>query len=159
MDILTPAGAKPPRVLYYGVMFRTRDLLIVMTSLILTFLVVVIALMLSPEEDTGVRTQPREVILGEPKESYEVVPYEDKNSLRDERDAFIEKVKRSYVPPPLNDTEPIPQPEDVVVVEPDTPPPITVPTPPVPLPPTPISVEIPRPTDTATVTPYGNTGF
>ncbi len=145
--------------MYYGVMFRTRDLLILITSIILTMLIAVIAVMLAPEPERTPSSAPKEVILGEPKEKYEVVPYEDKSSLRDERDAFIEKVRRTYVPQSVEDAKPIPKPEDVIISESEEPPVIITPPPETVTQPVNIVPPAPVPTETASSTEYGNTGL
>ncbi len=104
---------------------RTRDLLIVVVSLFLTFLVWVIHVLLTPiPEDTQFTPGAQTVVLSTPKESYEVVPYEE-NSLRDERDAFIEKVRQTYIAP----IQLPPEPEDDPFVSTfETPPPVVSPT-------------------------------
>ena len=134
-------------------MFRTRDLALLVVSIMLTMVVMIVAVLLTQEPEQGSSAILREVRLSTPKDSYAVVPYEKENSLHNERDAFIEKVKRTYVPRPLDNTEPIPQPADGVTPKLHTPP-IATTTPPEIFPPIPVP-----PTDTATVTPYGNTNF
>lgn len=134
---------------------RTRDLLIVVASLFLTFLVWVIHVLVSPVPETSKSTQGTQaVLLTTPKDSYEVVPYEE-NSLRDERDAFIDKVRQTYVAPIQlpPETE-----EDPFVSEFETPPAVMNP---VPTTTTPYIVPVIVPvatTSVATTTPpYGNT--
>lgn len=136
---------------------RTRDLLVVVVSLFLTFLVWVIYILLSPVSETVESTPDTSaVLLATPKDSYEVVPYEE-NSLREGRDAFIEKVRRTYVAPErLSSEENLPP----FVSEFETPPAVESPTPTVSST-TSIVVPVVVPiatTSAATMTPlYGNT--
>lgn len=156
MEVLTPTEAKPLWVLYYsGYMPRTRDLLIVVVSILLTFLVWVMHVLLSPlPEAEAPTTGTQTILLSTPKDSYEVVPYEE-NTLRDERDAFIEKVRQTYVAPIQIPEEPL---EDPFVSEFETPPAVVNP---VPTTTTPYIVPGMVPvatTSVATATPpYGNT--
>ncbi len=134
---------------------RTRDLFIVVVSIFLTFLVWMVYVFVSPVPAAHESAQGTEtVLLSTPKDSYEVVPYE-KNTLRDERDAFIEKVRQTYVAPIQL---PSPPEEEPFVSEFETPPAIVNP---VPATTTPYIVPVVVPvatTSVATTTPlYGNT--
>jgi hypothetical protein len=115
-------------------MFRTRDLVVIVVSILLTMVVWVIVVILSPEPESTSVTSPTPVVLSTPKDSYEVVPYEEGNTLREGREAFIEKVKRTYIPPPLSteddvSTPSIPEPVTPAVSEPIPEPSIVVPPP------------------------------
>ena len=138
---------------------RTRDLLVVVVSLLLTFLLWMIYIYISPVSE-AVESVPstQTVLLSTPKDSYEVVPYE-KDSLRDGRDAFIEKVRQTYIAPiqlpPAAESVPF-------ISEFETPPAVVSPTPTVSTT-TPIVVPVVVPIATTTVVsttpPYGNTGI
>lgn len=114
---------------------------------------------MSPVSDTAETTSGTPTIfLSTPKDSYEVVPYEE-NSLRDERDAFIEKVRQTYTAPiqlpPAAESAPF-------ISEFETPPAVVSPTPTVSTT-TPIVVPVVVPIATttfvSTTPPYGNTGI
>lgn len=83
-------------------MARTRDLLILVGAVVLVL--IISALFLTgqhPAEDTVVQTAPPDVVLTEPRDSYDVAPHEEE-SLRDGREAFIQKVRETYVPPKID---------------------------------------------------------
>ncbi len=134
-------------------MFRTRDLLIIVISIIFTMIVALVAVVLSPEPERKVTTSQEEVKLTTPKDSYSIAPYEEENTLRDEREAFIEKVKQTYIPPTVtlpdkaDSTQSAP---DSLPLDTEEPAPVQVPEPVTPVVPVPTSVN-------ATETPYGNT--
>ncbi len=134
---------------------RTRDLLIVVVSIFLTFLVWVVHVLLVPVPETTETTSGTQtVLLSTPKDSYEVVPYEE-NSLRDERDAFIEKVRQTYVAPIQLPSEPE---EDPFVSEFETPPAIVNPVPATTTPYiVPVAVPVATTSVATTTVPYGNT--
>ncbi len=141
-------------------MIRTRDLLIIVVSIILTMIVALGAVVLSPEPQRAVTTSQEEVKFSTPKDSYSVAPYEEENTLRDDREAFIEKVKQTYIPPkvtlPDKDDSIQSAPEQNVQTTltkkeesiPETVPPVEVP-----------STPIDTPVTTTGTTTYGNTGL
>lgn len=115
--------------------------------------IVVVSVIVAPEPEQVPSTIAKEIILSTPKDSYKVVPYEKENTLHDERDAFIEKVKQTYVPqvvlePKTNVSDPHTSPivnedqiykQEIPIIVPDNIPAST--------------------TITATGTPYGNLSF
>lgn len=138
-------------MLYYGVMFRTRDLLILVIAIMLTMVIGFGAIMLMPEEPQSIPTEtPQQVIMSTPRDSYTVVPYEEGNTLRSEREAFIEKVRQKYVPQsPTARPEPEQKVQTTLTEKKE---PISEPLPPIEIPN--ISIET---STIATGTTYGNT--
>lgn len=136
-------------------MIRTRDLLVIVVSIILTMIVALGAVVLSPEPQRAVTTSQEEVKFSTPKDSYSVAPYEEENTLRDEREAFIEKVKQTYIPPvvTLPDKTDSTQPAlDPLPSDSEKPVPIPAPVPVIPIVPVPTGVS-------GTGTPYDNTSL
>lgn len=105
-------------------MIRTRDLLVLVIAIILSLFIGGLFFVGSgPSQENTIRT-PSEVILVSPRDAYNVST-STKESIRDGREAFIQKVRDSYVP---EDVPAQKQDDTPLIFESDTPPPeITTP--------------------------------
>lgn len=130
-------------------MVRTRDLLVLVIAIVLSLFIGGLFFIGSTPAQERVNGTPPEVTLVSPRDTYEVST-STKESIRDNREAFIQKVRDSYVPEevPVHTVDDAP-----FVFESDTPPPAVVATSADMLPP----VLVPE--DTATTTQYGDSRF
>jgi hypothetical protein len=130
-------------------MVRTRDLLVLVIAVVLSLFIGGLFFIGSTPAQERVSSTPPEVTLVSPRDTYDVST-STKESIRDDREAFIQKVRDSYVPEdvPANEVDDTP-----FIFESDTPPPAVVATSVDMLPP------VLAPEDTATTTLYGDSRF
>lgn len=87
---------------------KTRDFFVLIGSCVCVTIVAGFFL-LSPQTPQYVEEVQNPALFLEPRDAYSLKPYRE-DTVHDTRDSFIEKVRRSYVPPP-------PQKEPVVFEE------------------------------------------